>query len=234
MDPVAEYGVPATHPTGGGGYTLDPSSTAPSAVAQMVNVDGGDLSDLVKKNGPLPIERAVDYVIQAARGLAFAHGAGVVHRDIKPANLLLDKKGVVKILDMGLARIEDGDGLPGGVMRIYQEDQDGMLQFAGEDRIKHIPKDEEVSLKMGEAFDVIGDRVQMDFQQIASNVTESAYEITLRNHKDGDIVVDVVEPLPGDWEVVGSASGGSHHLLLPALSGLLAEAPFLPQCCDAT
>ena len=77
----------------------------------MQFVDGGDLSDHVKKHGTLPIETAVGYVIQAARGLAFAHAAGVVHRDIKPANLLLDKKGVVKILDMGLARIEDGDGL---------------------------------------------------------------------------------------------------------------------------
>ncbi|MBA4020508.1 MAG: hypothetical protein C0483_25385 [Pirellula sp.] len=78
----------------------------------MQFVDGGDLSELVKKNGPLGVERAVGYVMQAARGLAFAHGAGVTHRDIKPANLLLDKKGVVKILDMGLARIEDsGDGL---------------------------------------------------------------------------------------------------------------------------
>ncbi|MBL9080349.1 MAG: protein kinase, partial [Planctomycetales bacterium] len=77
----------------------------------MQFVDGGDLSDFVKKSGAMPIEAAVGYLIQAAKGLAFAHAAGVVHRDIKPANLLLDKKGVVKILDMGLARIEDGDGL---------------------------------------------------------------------------------------------------------------------------
>jgi formylglycine-generating enzyme required for sulfatase activity/serine/threonine protein kinase len=75
----------------------------------MQFVDGGDLSQLVKKNGPLPIERAVDYVLQAARGLSFAHGEGVIHRDIKPANLLLDRKGIVKILDMGLARIESSD-----------------------------------------------------------------------------------------------------------------------------
>jgi serine/threonine protein kinase len=78
----------------------------------MQFVDGGDLSELVKKNGRLGVEQAVGYVIQAAKGLAFAHGEGVIHRDIKPANLLLDKKGVVKILDMGLARFEDGgDGL---------------------------------------------------------------------------------------------------------------------------
>ena len=75
----------------------------------MQFVDGGDLSDLVKKNGPLSVERACDYVLQAAKGLAFAHGEGVIHRDIKPANLLLVKKGIIKILDMGLARIEGGD-----------------------------------------------------------------------------------------------------------------------------
>ena len=75
----------------------------------MECVDGQDLSALVKDRGPLPIAEAVDYILQAARGLAFAHAEGVVHRDIKPANLLLDKKGVVKILDMGLARIDDGN-----------------------------------------------------------------------------------------------------------------------------
>ncbi|MBX3452402.1 MAG: protein kinase [Planctomycetaceae bacterium] len=71
----------------------------------MEFVDGRDLSSIVKKQGRLPIKQAVDCVLQAARGLEFAHKQGVVHRDIKPANLLLDASGVVKILDMGLARL---------------------------------------------------------------------------------------------------------------------------------
>jgi serine/threonine protein kinase/formylglycine-generating enzyme required for sulfatase activity len=73
----------------------------------MEYVEGRDLAGVVAENGPLPIDLAVDYVRQAAHGLAFAHDNGVVHRDIKPANLLLDKRGNVKILDMGLARFED-------------------------------------------------------------------------------------------------------------------------------
>ena len=72
----------------------------------MEYVAGRDLSAIVKANGPLPVNEAVDCVLQAARGLAYAHGEGVIHRDIKPANLLLDKRGVVKILDMGLARLD--------------------------------------------------------------------------------------------------------------------------------
>lgn len=74
----------------------------------MEYVEGNDLSALVKKNGPFPVTKAVNYILQAAKGLEFAHSEGVVHRDIKPANLLLDKKGAVKILDMGLARIDSG------------------------------------------------------------------------------------------------------------------------------
>ncbi len=72
----------------------------------MEYVDGQDLSALVKQNGPLRVEVAIEYLLQAARGLAFAHSKGVVHRDIKPANLLVDQDGVVKILDMGLARVD--------------------------------------------------------------------------------------------------------------------------------
>lgn len=72
----------------------------------MEYVPGRDLSALVKQRGPLPVDLAVQCIIQVAQGLRHAHEAGIVHRDIKPANLLLDNQGVVKILDMGLARIE--------------------------------------------------------------------------------------------------------------------------------
>ncbi len=72
----------------------------------MEFVDGKDLSRIVKKQGPLPVQQAVNYVVQAARGLAYAHENGIVHRDIKPQNLLLDSQGMVKVLDLGLARLD--------------------------------------------------------------------------------------------------------------------------------
>ena len=72
----------------------------------MEYVRGRDLSEIVKAHGPLSVGQAVNCVLQAARGLAYAHGQGVIHRDIKPSNLLLDNDGTIKILDMGLARID--------------------------------------------------------------------------------------------------------------------------------
>src|SRR5712692_6684884 len=67
-------------------------------------VDGANLHDFIRRNGTLKPERAAHYIRQAALGLQHAHEGGLVHRDIKPGNLLLDRQGVVKILDMGLAR----------------------------------------------------------------------------------------------------------------------------------
>src|ERR1051325_1453732 len=67
-------------------------------------VDGNNLHDFIRRNGTLSPERAANYIRQAALGLQHAHEAGIVHRDIKPGNLLIDRQGVVKILDMGLAR----------------------------------------------------------------------------------------------------------------------------------
>lgn len=71
----------------------------------MEYVDGKDLHVLVKGSGPLSYNKAADYIAQVARGLHHAHEMGLIHRDIKPANCLVDRKGTVKLLDMGLARL---------------------------------------------------------------------------------------------------------------------------------
>ncbi|MCC9604692.1 protein kinase [Blastopirellula sp. JC732] len=78
----------------------------------MSYVDGTDLAKLVRLQGPLPPAKAFDYIAQAARGLQHAHNMGIVHRDIKPANLLVDREGNVKILDMGLARMDASPSQP--------------------------------------------------------------------------------------------------------------------------
>ena len=81
----------------------------------MEFVDGVSFHDLVARTGPLNVERAGYYLWQAAYGLAHLHSCGLVHRDIKPANLIVDRQGVVKILDLGLVRSEaDGDDLTRG------------------------------------------------------------------------------------------------------------------------
>lgn len=73
----------------------------------MEYVEGLDLQRMVERDGPLDFDRAADYIRQAAEGLAHAHGKGLIHCDIKPANLLVNTQGVVKILDLGMARFSD-------------------------------------------------------------------------------------------------------------------------------
>jgi serine/threonine protein kinase len=75
----------------------------------MEYVEGRDLQQIVKAEGPLDYIPAADYIRQAAEGLAHAHKAGLIHRDVKPANLLVDRKGIVKVLDLGLARFTEED-----------------------------------------------------------------------------------------------------------------------------
>ncbi|HKT13180.1 MAG TPA: DUF4139 domain-containing protein [Terriglobia bacterium] len=94
-----------------------------------------------------------------------------------------------------------GVPLPEGVVRVYQADSKGRMQFVGEDHIAHTPKDEELNLTIGNAFDVTAERKQTDFQRLSNNVYESAFQITVRNHKKDAITVDVNEPVNGTWTV---------------------------------
>ncbi|MGO8814192.1 MAG: DUF4139 domain-containing protein [Terriglobia bacterium] len=97
-----------------------------------------------------------------------------------------------------------GVPLPAGTVRVYQGDSKGRVQFIGEDRIDHTPKDETVSLHIGNAFDVVAERKQTDFQRLGQHSVELEYEISLRNHKPDPITVVVNEPITGDWTILNS------------------------------
>jgi hypothetical protein len=98
-----------------------------------------------------------------------------------------------------------GMPMPAGIVRVYQADSRGGVQFVGEDRIQHTPKDETLNLKIGNAFDVVAERKQTDFQRIASNVYEIQHEIRLRNHKSTAITVELNEPIGGTWRMLQSS-----------------------------
>jgi len=98
-----------------------------------------------------------------------------------------------------------GMPLPAGNVRVYQKDSKGGVLFIGEDRIDHTPKDETVTVHIGNAFDIIAERKQTDFKKIANNVYEMEFEITLRNHKDTPITVEANEPIGGTWEMLSSS-----------------------------
>lgn len=97
-----------------------------------------------------------------------------------------------------------GMPLPRGIVRVYKSDPSGSQQFIGEDQIDHTPRGERVRVKMGEAFDVVGDRRQMEYDVISRCVSESAWEVKLRNHKDDAAEVQAIEPVGGDWDLISS------------------------------
>ena len=100
-----------------------------------------------------------------------------------------------------------GMPLPAGIVRVYKADSRGNLQFLGEDRIDHTPRDEEVRLKLGRAFDITATRIQTDYRKRNyghpySSAEESGYRITLKNAKEEAVEVMVREPIPGDWKIL--------------------------------
>ncbi len=117
-----------------------------------------------------------------------------------------------KSVDVLLAFKNDkasGFGLPkpAGIVRVYKKDSRGFSQFVGEDRIGHTPENEEIELKLGQAFDVTADRRQVSFSVKKTGeknlrIYESGYEIRLKNAKDREAEVRVVELLPGEWTIL--------------------------------
>lgn len=99
-----------------------------------------------------------------------------------------------------------GMPLPEGKIKVYKQDEDGSLQFIGEDSIKHTPKNEKIRLYIGDAFDVVGERTRTDFKQEYHSIQET-YEITLRNHKENSATVKVLEKMwrHASWKILDSS-----------------------------
>ncbi len=98
-----------------------------------------------------------------------------------------------------------GQPMPKGIVRVFKKDRSGSPQLIGEDNIDHTPRNEEVKLELGNAFDIVAERRQTDFKNLGGRpgtLYESAHEIKIRNQKDTAVTVRVVEPLGGEWTMV--------------------------------
>jgi hypothetical protein len=98
-----------------------------------------------------------------------------------------------------------GMALPKGKVRVYKKDQDGALQFIGEDLIDHTPRNEKIRLYIGDAFDLVGERTQTNFQQVNDRVRRESYTISLRNRKDKPVTMTAVEHSYGQWKILNSS-----------------------------
>ena len=95
-----------------------------------------------------------------------------------------------------------GIPFPGGVIRVYKKDAKMDIGFIGGGRIKNTPKDKDLKIELGTAFDIKAAKKQTDYKQLSKNLYESAWEVTLRNNKDKDVVVNVIETFQGNWTVI--------------------------------
>jgi hypothetical protein len=131
-------------------------------------------------------------------------GAGFYYRS-RLARPLRDQKVGVFVEIENKEEHNLGIPLPKGTFRVYKHDREGSIQFIGEDSVDHTPKDEKMRVRIGDAFDVVGSRKQTDWRKIAYDTYEASFEISLRNRKKEDVLVKVVEPIPGDWVMLSSS-----------------------------
>jgi hypothetical protein len=102
------------------------------------------------------------------------------------------------------ARAGLGVPLPAGTVRVFQAEAGGEPVFVGEDTIQHTPRDEMVRVEIGSAFDIVAERKQTDYRVLDEHLHEVGFAITLRNHKNVPVTVEVREPAGNDWQVISS------------------------------
>ncbi len=93
-----------------------------------------------------------------------------------------------------------GMALPGGKVRLYKPEGTAQI-LVGEDNLEHTPRDEEIRLNVGDAFDIVGERTRVSFRQMGDRSNEEQVKIEIRNHKSEAVTVKVVEHFGGDWTI---------------------------------
>jgi len=164
------------------------------------------------------LDRPVDLPDAQSTQLALLSGSGIPvtrtyllegqqywYRQAMGGPIEQDRPVQVELSFENTAKAGLGKPLPRGTIRVYQRDRSGAPQIAGEAAIDHTPVDETVKVRIGEAFDVVADRVQTDYKALSPRQSESAYEISIRNRKSEAITVIVREPVGGQWEVLSSS-----------------------------
>lgn len=157
----------------------------------------------VKQNQKKQIQLIEAENVPVRKDLVY-RGQSYYYRDKMGYPVSNEKVGVFLIFEN---RKDHGMGmpLPKGIVRVYKADDSGAQQFIGEDRIDHTPKDEKVRIKVGNAFDVVAERRQTDYEVVSDYVREVAFEVKIRNHKEEDVVVRIVEPIAFDWKVLSAS-----------------------------
>jgi hypothetical protein len=129
----------------------------------------------------------------------------------------------VKLKFVNDEKSKAGMPLPKGVVRVYKADSQGEAVFVGEDSIDHTPKNEDVNLTLGQAFDITARAKQTDFEQVGDRVYENAYEIEIKNAKPEKVTVDLREQIPGDWKMIKESQ--EHKKLDAQTAGWLVDVP---------
>ncbi|RKY37431.1 MAG: DUF4139 domain-containing protein [Candidatus Omnitrophota bacterium] len=168
-----------------------------------------DRASTIKNNQSKQIELLQAVNIPVKERLIY-YGANYYFRSRSTGRMRSDKKIGVFLEIENKKENNLGIPLPAGIIRAYKEDSQGSLQFIGEDKIDHTPKDEKIKIKMGNAFDILGKRKQVDYKILSKNAaqrfdTEQKWQITVSNHKDRPVAVEVIEPIPGDWVILKSS-----------------------------
>ncbi len=171
-------------------YSLDRPTTIKENQTKQVALLGADA---------IPVKKQYLLVNVAQLGGNFAARVGEMER--------VNAEVRMKFKNEEAAHL--GIPLPAGVVRVYKTDSDGDAIFVGEDHVDHTPKNEEVDLVLGRAFDVTARGKQVSYERISDNVYENAYEIEVKNAKKEPITVTVREFVPGDWKMLEESTKGT-------------------------